>query len=112
MEPEWQHNIMAQVATEDSCCHYKHHVCVGLLNTGSGRTKAGTKKRHSHSAFHSTAYSKEFIPSPGKAGLVMPHFTNVPQTLRPQFYNTRSLRKKHSCTVMLRGNEVRRQTHH
>ncbi len=91
---------MAQVVTEDSRCHEQQYVCVGLLNTGSGRTRTGRgKKRHSHSALHSTAYFKEFIPSPGKAGLVMPHFTNVPQTLRPQFYNTSSMREKNTAAL-------------
>ena len=94
MEPEWQHNIMAQVVTEDSRCHQQNHACVGLLNTGSKRTKTEKKKKKdSQSALHSTAYFKKFIPSPGKAGLAMPHFTNVPQTLRPQFSNTSSTRK-------------------
>lgn len=96
MEPEQHPNIMAQMVTEDSCCHNQYSVCVGLLNRKSRRTR---KKKHSHFALHS-AYFKEFIPSPGKAGLVMPHFTNVSQTLRPQFYNTSSLRKTQlNCNV-------------
>lgn len=61
----------------------------------------------------------EFIQAPRKAGLVMPHFTNVPQTHCPQFCNTSSMRdrkknnnKKNGSPVTLRGNEVRRRTRH
>lgn len=39
MEPEQHPNIMAQMVTEDSCCHNQNCVCVGLLNRKSERTR-------------------------------------------------------------------------